>query len=91
QTELSFSYKTVDLDHPNDVQYRWKLNSSAWSPWSTDNKQNLAGLAYGAHYFSAQSRNYRWEESDIITFNFFIDSPVYEKLWFQLTVISLII
>lgn len=91
QTELSFSYKTVDLDHPNDVQYRWRLNSSAWSPWSPDNKQNLAGLAYGAHYFSAQSRNYRWEESDIITFRFFIDSPVYEKLWFQLTVIGLII
>ena len=91
QTELSFSYKTVDLDHPNDVQYRWRLNSSAWSPWSPDNKQNLAGLAYGAHYFSAQSRNYRWEESDIITFQFFIDSPVYEKLWFQLTVITLIV
>ncbi len=91
QTELSFSYKTVDLDHPNDVQYRWRLNSSAWSPWSPDNKQNLAGLAYGAHYFSAQSRNYRWEESDIITFQFFIDSPIYEKLWFQLTVIGLIV
>lgn len=91
QTELSFSYKTIDLDHPDDVEYRWKLNSSEWSPWSSDHKQNLAGLAYGAHYFSAQSRNYRWEESDPIVFRFFIDSPIYEKAWFQFSVLGMII
>ncbi len=91
QTELSFSYKTIDLDHPNDVEYRWKLNTSEWSPWSSDNKQNLAGLAYGGHSFTAQSRNYRWEESDPISFRFFIDSPIYEKPWFQLTVLGGII
>ncbi len=91
QTELSFSYKTIDLDHPNDIQYRFRLNNSEWSPWSSENKQNLAGLAYGAHYFSAQSRNYRWEESDITTFRFFIDSPIYEKTWFQLAVLAVIL
>ncbi|WP_062052687.1 sensor histidine kinase [Aquimarina longa] len=91
QTELSFSYKTIDLDHPNDIEYRWKLNTSEWSPWSSDHKQNLAGLAYGPHSFSAQSRNYRWEESDPITFRFFIDSPIYEKTWFQLAVLGLIL
>ncbi|GAA4275786.1 histidine kinase [Aquimarina mytili] len=91
QTELSFSYKTIDLDHPNDIQYRIKLNASEWSPWSSDHKQNLAGLAYGSHVFYAQSRNYRWEESDPIAFNFFIDSPIYEKLWFQLAVLAVIL
>ncbi|MBQ0734491.1 sensor histidine kinase [Aquimarina celericrescens] len=91
QTELSFSYKTVDLDHPNDIQYRFRLNNSEWSPWSSENKQNLAGLAYGSHYFSAQSRNYRWEESDLATFRFFIDSPIYEKAWFQLAVLATIL
>ncbi|MEW7278687.1 histidine kinase [Aquimarina sp. 2201CG1-2-11] len=89
QTELSFSYKTIDLDHPNDVAYRWKLNNSEWSPWSSDDKQNLAGLAYGNHSFSAQSRNYRWEESDPITFHFFIDSPIYKKAWFQIAILVL--
>ncbi len=88
QTELSFSYKTVDLDHPNDIQYRFRLNNSEWSPWSSESRQNLAGLAYGSHYFSAQSRNYRWEESDLSTFRFFIDSPIYEKTWFQLAVLA---
>ncbi|WP_109433895.1 MULTISPECIES: sensor histidine kinase [Aquimarina] len=91
QTELSFSYKTIDLDHPNDVEYRWRLNNSEWSPWSSDHRQNLAGLAYGSHAFTAQSRNYRWEESEPIAFQFFIDSPIYEKGWFQLAVLAMII
>lgn len=88
QTELSFSYKTIDLDHPNEVQYRFKLNHSAWSPWSLDKKQNFAGLTFGNYSFSAQSRNYRWEESDPITFNFMIDSPLHKKSWYQAVVFT---
>ncbi|MFD2562837.1 ligand-binding sensor domain-containing protein [Aquimarina rubra] len=91
QTELSFSYKTIDLDHPNDIEYRYKLNNTAWSPWSSEMKQNLAGLAYGAHSFSAQSRNYRWEESQPITFKIFIDSPIYKKIWFQLSMLGILL
>ncbi len=91
QTELSFNYKTVDLNHPNDIEYRYKLNNTAWSPWSSERKQNLAGLAYGAHSFSAQSRNYRWEESEPITFKIFIDSPIYKKIWFQLTMLGILL
>ncbi|RZS99668.1 sensor histidine kinase [Aquimarina brevivitae] len=88
QTELSFSYKTIDLDHPGDIKYRYKLNNSEWSPWSSESKQNFAGLAYGPHVFSAQSRNFRYKESDPITFHFFIDSPIYKKTWFQWSVLG---
>lgn len=89
QTELSFDYITVDIDHPQDIEYRFKLNNSEWSDWSTDSKQNLAGLAYGPHTFTAQSRNYRWQESNPISFHFFIDSPIYEKVWFQWSMVGL--
>ena len=88
QTELSFSYKTIDLDHPGDIKYRYKLNNSEWSPWTSESKQNFAGLAYGPHTFSAQSRNYRYKESDPITFHFFIDSPIYRKTWFIWSVLG---
>ncbi|WP_299434419.1 two-component regulator propeller domain-containing protein [uncultured Aquimarina sp.] len=91
QTELSFSYKTIDLNHPKDIEYRYKLNNTAWSPWSSERKQNLAGLAYGPHSFSAQSRNYRWEESQPITFKIFIDSPIYKKIWFLLTMLGVLL
>ena len=89
QTELSFNYITVDLDHPKDIEYRYRLNKTAWSPWTSEQKQNLAGLAFGSHSFTAQSRNYRWEQSDPITFKIFIDSPFYKKLSFQLAVLFL--
>ncbi len=88
QTQLSFTYKSVDIDHPNQIEYRSKLNTNTWSPWSKTDQQNFAGLAYGAHVFTVQSRNHRWEESTPITFRFFIDSPLYQKAWFQWAIIG---
>jgi len=91
QRQVSFKYKTVDLDHPTDIQYRYMLNETKWSPWSMDPAQNFSGLAYGSHKFTVQSRNNRWEMSDPIDFKFHIDSPLYEKTWFQWTIIVLAI
>ena len=89
QTQLGFSFRTVDIDHPNDIQYRTKLDDTDWSPWVKEDKQNFAGLAYGKHNFSVQSRNFRWQESEPIKFSFFIDSPLYKKDWFQWSVLAL--
>ena len=83
QTQVSFNYKSVDLDHPNTIQYRTKLNEIDWSPWSSSNSTDFSSLAYGNHTFSVQSRNYRWQESDIKQFSFFIERPLYKKNWFQ--------
>lgn len=89
QNQMSFTYRTVDLGHPNDIEYRFKLNDDSWSPWSKTNQQNLAGLSYGNHVFYAQSRNYRWQESEIISFPFNIETPLQEKAWFQWLIIGL--
>ncbi|MEO1011633.1 MAG: two-component regulator propeller domain-containing protein [Bacteroidota bacterium] len=83
QNQLTLTYRTIDLDHPNEIEYRFKLNETEWSPWSSGNRQNLVGLAYGPHLFLAQSRNYRWEESDPIQFRFHIEPPLFKKPWFQ--------
>ncbi len=88
QTQLGFSFRTVDLDHPNDIEYRTKLDDAEWSPWIKERKQNFAGLAFGEHTFSVQSRNHRWVESKPIRFRFFIDSPLYQKNWFQWAVLA---
>ncbi len=90
QTQLSFGYTSVDINHPKAIQYRFKLNEDNWSPWSEVNRQNFAGLASGQHTFTAQSRNYRWEESSPIRFQFFIDRPLYQKTWFQWAIFTLI-
>ncbi len=89
QNQISFSYRTVDLDHPTAVQYRFKLDEAEWSPWLKNSEQNLAGLAYGSHTFTAQSRDFRWQESEPISFSFNIESPLYAKTWFQWLLIGL--
>lgn len=91
QRQISLNYKTVDIDHPEAVQYRYKLNDEIWSPWTREAKQNFSGLAYGAHHFMAQSRNYRWVESDPISLYFFIEIPLHQKAWFQWTGIVLLV
>lgn len=88
QKQLSFSYKTVDLDHPNGVEYRYKLNDNDWSPWSSNESQDFSELNFGAHDFVVQSRNYRWKESEPLNFSFYIESPLYEKAWFQWLIIG---
>ncbi len=90
QNRLSFVFKTVDVDHPKDIEYRYKLNKNEWSSWSTNNELDFPGLAYGDYQFSVQSRNYRWEESESINFNFYIETPLYKKAWFQWLVFSLL-
>lgn len=88
QDQISFYYRTVDLTHPKEVMYRSKLDKGKWSPWSTTPEQNLLGLGYGNHTFKVQSRNYRWQESDIISYPFFIETPLYKKTWFLILFFS---
>ncbi len=83
QKQVSFSFKTIDIDHPNRIEYRYKLNTSDWSPWATNNTQDFFELNYGSHDFVVQSRNYRWIESDPTRFSFYIERPLHKKGWFQ--------
>ncbi len=89
QKQVSFTFKTIDVDHPNGIEYRYKLNDSDWSPWSLNNTQDFSELNYGAHQFVIQSRNYRWIESDPAQFLFFIERPLYKKIWFQWLLITI--
>ena len=91
QRQVSFSFKSIDIDHPNGIEYRYKLNDSEWSLWSTNNTQDFSELNYGPHEFKVQSRNYRWIESDPVQFSFYIERPLYKKVWFQWVLISVVI
>lgn len=91
QKQISFSFKSIDVDHPNGIEYRYKLNDADWSPYSMNSTQNFSELHYGAHKFVVQSRNYRWIESQPIQFSFLIERPLYKKVWFQWMLIILVI
>jgi len=81
QNHVSFSFKTVDINHPKQIEYRWTLNNET-SSWSTTNTINFANQQSGNYIFSVKSRNARKLESEPRIFHFFIDTPLYKKTWF---------
>lgn len=89
KNNISFRFKTVDINHPKKIVYRWKLNSE-FSPWSTQNTIELANLPSGDYTFTIQSRNKNLIESDLKSFVFFIDKPLYEKTWFIVSVSAIL-
>ncbi|MFK7781535.1 two-component regulator propeller domain-containing protein [Psychroserpens sp.] len=90
QRQVSFAFKSVDVDHPNGIEYRYKLNESDWSPWTTNSSQDFSELNYGSHQFVAQSRNYRWVNSEPLKFSFYIEKPLLKKVWFQWLLIGIV-
>lgn len=89
QNHISFTYKTVDINTPKEIKYRYKLNDK-FSPWTSSNSINLANLSAGNYTFLAQSKINNLE-SNSIKFHFFIDKPLYQKSWFQQVSIGILI
>ncbi len=89
KNHISFYYKTVDIGNSNNLEYRYTLNDQV-SPWSKKSSIDLAYLSPGNYSFSAQSRIGKIESTPI-EFNFFIDTPIYQKKWFIWSVIGLVI
>ena len=90
QNNISFSFKTVDVNQPKRIQYQWSLNENK-SKWSSNNNINLANQTSGNYTFSVRSRNASKIESEPITFHFFIDKPLHQKTWFILSVIGVLL
>ncbi|PTX61033.1 two component regulator with propeller domain [Kordia periserrulae] len=83
ENDLAFQFRSVDLDNPEAIVYRYKFDDNKWSPWNTESKITFGDLDFGDHTFSAQSRNKDWLESDPIGFNFHVIQPLYKKTWFK--------
>lgn len=80
KNHVSFSYKTVNINNPKAVVYRFKLNEK-FSPWTAKESVDFANLSAGNYTFTAQSK-IDSVESKPISFSFFIDKPLYKKNWF---------
>ena len=80
ENNISFNYKTVSLNTPKKVLYRYKL-SGTFSPWSSNNNVEFASLKAGKYTFSYQSK-IEDLKSDIKHLKFIIDAPIYKKGWF---------
>ena len=90
QNNLSFTYKSVDLTHPNRIEYQWELNENIGN-WTTTNSINFPNLKSGEYTFTVTSRNAFKLESLPKTFHFYIDKPIYQKWWFIASSIGLFV
>lgn len=90
KNHLAFSFKSVDINNPKKILYRYKLNGD-YSPWSNKSSVNLANLQAGKYTFSVQSKIANENESKPIQFQFYIDKPLYKKAWFQWTSLGFLV
>ncbi|CAL2106374.1 Two component regulator propeller [Tenacibaculum sp. 190524A02b] len=90
KNHIAFTYKSVDINNPKEVFYRYKLNDK-YSPWSSNNTVNLANLKAGDYTFAVQSKVINQQESKPIQFQFYIDKPLYKKAWFQWTLAGILL
>ncbi|WP_046758332.1 ligand-binding sensor domain-containing protein [Kordia jejudonensis] len=94
QNNIKFQFRSVDLDNPEAIVYRYKFDEEDWSSWTKESKITIGGLTYGDHDFMAQARNKDWLESDSIGFKLHVIQPLYKKTWFKnlgWTILGLII
>ncbi|WP_373940778.1 histidine kinase [Polaribacter sejongensis] len=80
ENNISFSFKTIDLKNPKNIEYRYQLNND-FTPWSPQNKVDFANLKAGNYQFTVQSKEGSLL-SKKVSLSFFIDTPIYQKAWF---------
>ncbi|MFD2567821.1 ligand-binding sensor domain-containing protein [Pseudotenacibaculum haliotis] len=92
ENHLSFHYKSIDINHPQGIEYRWKLNRDGidgeYGPWSSKESIDFANLKDGTYEFTVQARNIDWVQSSPISFQFLIQKPWYEESTFLWSVYS---
>lgn len=91
---LSFEFRAIDLNHPGKVRYRWKLDgadNAEWSPLSTQQSVNFAGLPPGGYNFMIQATSDGVLFTEPLKAPFSIKAPFWQKGWFQvLAVLTLL-
>ena len=89
KNNITINFKTVDLKNSKKVLYQYNFNGNI-SKWSKNNEIQLAGLEYGKHKLSIQSK-LEDRVSKIKHLSFIIETPLYKKAWFILLGIVLIL
>lgn len=83
QNNVSFLFESISINQPKNILYRYKLNNQ-FSPWSNKNQVDFANLKSGDYVFKVESKFKNKNKVSTIAFNFFIDNPIYKKVWFLL-------
>lgn len=90
---ISFKYTGICLTNPEKVKYIHKLEGfdKFWSPETAENETRYSSLPPGTYTFKVRSCNNEniWNQG--IEFSFTIEQPIYQRWWFILACIGLVI
>ncbi|WP_405604519.1 histidine kinase [Polaribacter sp. Asnod1-A03] len=83
ENNLSFLWQAISINNSENIEFRYKLNKD-FSPWQKTNQINFANLKSGKYQFTVESRFKNSTDISTKTFHFFIDTTIYQKIWFYL-------
>ena len=89
---LRIDFSMPEYEHPERVQYRWRINDGAWN--KTENSSlEFADLGPGAYRFQVMAEAPGFEATEITTLEFRVRQPFWENMlfWVSCTVVSLLL
>lgn len=86
ENHISFYFRAVDLDYPEQIVYRWKLNGidTSWSPPSKQSSVSFASLNPGPYTLAVQAATDDGIWSTPIEASFLIRSPYWQTTSFKI-------
>lgn len=84
---------TYGLNFPEIIgkpTFRHRINGGKWSAWDTDFHAELYNQPYGDNLFEVQARDIWGRTSDITSFNFSFEYPLYLRWYMLLLYIAII-
>ena len=84
ENHLSFEFIGLHFGNPHQVSYSYKLENfdKDWSPWSKRNRAIYSYLPSGKYTLHVKGANGDNVESDLISYEFEIIPPFWERGWF---------
>lgn len=86
---IGFSFEAIQYAHTKQIRYRWKLEGfdEKWTPPSKNTSATYGNLKSGHYTFLAQSSIDNTWGSIPLEFNFIIEAPLWETIWFKIVAI----
>ncbi len=93
ENDFNFKFKAINVDHPKSIVYSWRLNglSDEWAEWNSSTAVNYYSLAPGEYTFQVKAKGTRGEESNTISYQFGINTALWQRIWFKLLIIGLLV
>ncbi|HEX9934029.1 MAG TPA: two-component regulator propeller domain-containing protein, partial [bacterium] len=93
QGNVFIQWMGIDLWHTTpsqEMQFSFRLDGQAWSPFAFESQQEFLGLKSGRHIMEVRARNMDFNiDSTPANLAFTVEPPVYKQWWF-ITLISVL-